>query len=135
MSSEIRIRQAKERAEEYVAYLATMPDKELEKKLDIIHKQSVIAEKEKNTSSLELLEIWRNQIIQARILKIENNIPDTPRAIDIALAEMEAQKEKSEQRQEILNEARTTVIANEVKQSQEEEEKNSPDKPEQLSLF
>lgn len=134
MSNEIRIRLALERAEEYIAYLATMADKELAKKLDIIHLQSVIAEKEKNTPSLELLEIWRSQIIQARILKIENNIPDTPRAIDIALAEMEAQEEKSEQRQEILNEARATAIEEEAEQSKEQEKGNS-DKPEQLSLF
>ena len=134
MSTEIRIRQALERAEEYVEYLATMPDKELSKKLDIIHMQSVIAEKEKNTSSIKLLEIWRSQVIAARIYKIENNIPDTPRAIDLALAEMEAQEEKGEQRQEILNETRTTTISEDVTPYPQKEKEN-PDKPEQLSLF
>ena len=134
MSTEIRIRQALERAEEYVSYLATMPNKELSKKLDIIHMQSVIAEKEKNTSSLKLLEVWRSQVIAARIYKIENNIPDVPKAIDLALADMEAQEEKAEQRQEILNETRTTIVSEDVTPSPEKEKEN-PDKPEQLSLF
>ena len=134
MSTEIRIRQALERAEEYVAYLATMPDKELSKKLDIIHQQSVIAEKEKNTSSLKLLEVWRSQVIAARIHKIENNIPDVPKAIDLALADMEAQEEKAEQRQEILNETRTTIVAEEETPYEEKEKRNS-DNSEQLSLF
>ena len=134
MSTEIRIRQALERAEEYVTYLATMPDKELAKKLDIIHQQSVIAEKEKNTSSLKLLEVWRSQVIEARILKIENNIPDTPSAIELALADMEAHEEKAEQRQEILNETRPTIVSEDVIPYPEKEKEN-PDKPEQLSLF
>ncbi len=134
MSTEIRIRQALERAEEYVEYLATMPDKELSKKLDIIHMQSVIAEKEKNASSIKLLEIWRSQVIAARIYKIENNIPDVPKAIDLAIAEMEAQEEKSEQRQEILNETRTTIVSEDITPYPENKKEN-PDKPEQLSLF
>lgn len=140
MSIEIRIRQALERAEEYIAHMATFSDKKLAKHLDIIHKQSVIAEKEKMISSLELLEVWRSQVIQARIYKAENNIADVPSDMELAIANMESFEEKVEQRQKILNESRTAVIANEVKHSQEEtkyqeEEKNSPDKPEQLSLF
>ena len=136
MSTEIRIRQALERAEEYVAYLATMPDKELAKKLDIVHQQSVIAEKEKNTPSLELLEIWRSQIIKARIHKIENNIPDTPSAMELALADMEAHEEKAERRKEILNETKPTIVAEEeINYPEKEKGKENPDKPEQLSLF
>ena len=93
MSSEIRIRQALEHAEEYVACLATMPDKELVKKLDLIHQQSVIAEKEKKTSSLNLLEIWRSQVIAARIYKVENSIPDIPKPIDLAIVAMGREEE------------------------------------------
>lgn len=58
--------------------LAALPDKELIKKLDLVHIQSEIAEQTKNTGSLELLEVWRAQIIEARMLKAENNIPDAP---------------------------------------------------------
>ncbi|MBI4946190.1 MAG: hypothetical protein HY840_07290 [Bacteroidetes bacterium] len=153
MSTEIQIRQALEHAEEYIAQMTTFSDKKLEKHLDIIHKQSVIAEKEKMTSSLELLRIWRSQVIEARIRKAINNIADVPSEMELAIADMEFFEEKVEQRQEILKEASSTVIANEVKQSQEEEEtksqeklseaksrqlsgeKTSTDKPEQLSLF
>ena len=134
MSTEIQIRQALEREEEYIARMATFPDKKLAKHLDIIHKQSVIAEKEKLTSCIQLLEIWRGQVIQARIYKAENNIPDVPTDMELAIADMESFEEKVEQRQEILKEARTKVTETEEEKSQEEE-KNSPDKPEQLSLF
>lgn len=134
MSTEIQIRQALERAGEYIAHMATFSDKKLAKHLDIIHKQSVIAEKEKMTSSLELLEIWRGQVIQARILKAENNIADVPTDMELAIADMESFEEKSEQRQEILNEARSTVNEEEADQSQEKEKGNS-DNSEQLSLF
>ena len=51
------------------AYIATMPDKELAKKLDLVHIQMEIAEQTKNTASLELLEIWHHQIIETRIFK------------------------------------------------------------------
>jgi hypothetical protein len=134
MSTEIQIRQALERAEEYIARLATFSDKKLEKHLDIIHKQSVIAEKEKMTSAIQLLEIWRSQVIQARILKAENNIPDVPSDMELAIADMESFEEKVEQRKEILKEASSTIIEGEAEQPQEKE-KDSPDTPEQLSLF
>ena len=54
--------------------------------------------------------------------------------MELDIADMESFEEKAEQRQEILNEASSTVIEEEAEQHQEKE-KNSPDKPEQLSLF
>ncbi len=69
--------------------LAALPDKELAIKLDLLHIQSEIAYKTKNTGSLELLEIWRTQIIDARIYKMENNIPDAPNEIEEAIADIE----------------------------------------------
>ena len=134
MSKEIQIKEAIKNEEANIAYLATMPDIELSEKLDVIHLQSVIAEKKGLTKSIELLEIWRAQIIQARIYKAENNIPDTPSEIGLALAEMEAQEEIAEQRQEILNETTPTTVAEE-EVSYPEKESKGPDKPEQLSLF
>ncbi|TAL58221.1 MAG: hypothetical protein EPN85_12055 [Bacteroidetes bacterium] len=134
MSKEIQKREALENEEANIAHLATMSDSALAEKLDTIHLQSEIAVKKKLTSSIELLEIWRSQVIQARIYKAENNIADVPSEIDLAIAEMEAQEEKSEQCQEILNETRSAVIEEEAEQPQEKE-RNSPDKPEQLSLF
>ncbi len=63
-----------------------------------------IAEQKKNTDGLRLLEIWCNQIIDARIHKAENNIPDTPNEIDLVIADIETQIAKAEERQEILRE-------------------------------
>jgi hypothetical protein len=134
MSKEIQIKEAIDNEEANIAYLATLPDSELSEKLDVIHLQSVIAEKKRLTKSIELLEIWRAQIIQARIYKAENNIPDTPSEIDLALAEMEAQEEINEQRQEILNETPPTIVA-EAEVPYPEKEDKGPDKPEQLTLF
>lgn len=58
----------------------------------------------KNTESLELLEIWRSQVIAARIYKAENNIPDAPSEIELAIADIETTLAKAEAREEMLNE-------------------------------
>lgn len=89
MSITIRIKDCIDNYEKYVAMLAALPDKELAIKLDLLHIQSEIAYKTKNTGSLELLEIWRTQIIDARIYKMENNIPDAPNEIEEAIADIE----------------------------------------------
>ncbi|MFN7792053.1 MAG: hypothetical protein ACK5NM_05835, partial [Cyclobacteriaceae bacterium] len=82
MSLAIRIRDCIDNHERYVAMMATLPDRELAKKLELVHIQSEIAEKTRNTASLELLEVWHNQIIEARIYKAENEIPDAPKEIE-----------------------------------------------------
>ena len=130
MSIAIRIKDCIDNYDKYVEILATKSDKELAKRLNLVHIQMELADKAKNTGSLELLEIWRKQIIEARIYKAENNIADVPSEIELAIADMETFTAKAEERQEILNEASSAITANE-----EKEEKNSPDKPEQLSLF
>lgn len=88
----------------YIAQLTTQPDKELEKKLDLIHLQGEIAIQKKNEESIELLEIWRAQIIKARILNAENNIPDAPNKIELAIADIETTVAKTEERKEIVEE-------------------------------
>ena len=40
--------------------------------------QAKIAYEKKIESSPELLEIWWRQVVEARIYKAENNIPDAP---------------------------------------------------------
>lgn len=102
--SNSRIKLALENWEDYVSRLSTMPDKELEKKLDLIHLQSEIAIQKKNEESIELLEIWRAQVIEARILKAENNIPDAPNEIELAIADIETTVAKGEERKEIIEE-------------------------------
>ena len=130
MSKEIQIREALESAEENVAYLATLSDNALAEKLDTVHLQMQLAEEQKNSAAIELLEIWRRQIIEARIYKAENNIPDSPGEIELAIAEIETITEAAEERKEIFTEASQPSAA-----SEEEPEQQTPDNPEQLSLF
>ena len=128
MSIPIRIKDCIDNYEKYVAIMATLPDKELAIKLDLVHIQSEIAYKTKNTGSLELLEVWRTQIIDARIYKAENEIPDAPNEIELAIADIETYVSKSEERQEILNDFSDTVKQFRLKIQKEEDDS-------QLSLF
>ena len=128
MSISIRIKDCIDNHEKYVAIMATLPDKELAKKLDLVHIQSELAEKTKNTGSLELLEVWHQQIIEARIYKAENEISDAPNEIELAIADIETVVSKTEERQEIMND-----FSSPVKQSSSEVQQRDNDI--QLSLF
>jgi len=129
MSIAIRIKDCIDNHEKYVALMATLPDKELAKKLELVHIQSEIAEKTKNTGSLELLEVWHHQIIEARIYKAENEIPDAPNEIELAISEIETFVTKTGERQEIMND-----FSNLVKQSRPKAQQQQ-DNDSQLSLF
>lgn len=87
MKVDFRIQKALLNADENIAILATMPDKKLSEKLDAIHLQSEIAVQKRMDSSIELLEIWRSQVIEARIYKAENNIADSPSEIEVVIKE------------------------------------------------
>ncbi len=129
MSNDPRIRQALNNWDAYVAQLATMPDKKLVEKLEVINMQAVIAQKKNIASSAELLEIWWRQVVEARTYKAENNIPDAPNEIELAIADIETFVAKSEERQEILNE-----FAQSVRQSRSKIQQQQ-DNDSQLSLF
>ena len=129
MSNDPRIRQAIENWDAYVALMATMPDKKLVEKLDIINMQAVIAEKKKMVSSSELLEIWWRQVVEARIYKAENNIPDAPNEIELAIADIETYVAKPEEPQETMND-----FSNPVKQSRSKAQ-NQQENDNQFSLF
>lgn len=103
MSNDPRIRQALENWDAYVAQLATMPDKKLVEKLEVINMQAVIAEEKNIVSSSELLEIWWRQVVEARTYKCENNIPDAPNEIELAIADIETYIAKSEKCHKTLN--------------------------------
>ena len=107
MSKELRLKVAVDNAEENILYLAGLPDKELSKRLDIIHIQSELAMQTKNFDSLELLKVWRIQVIEARIYKAENEIPDTPNEIELAIADIETVFAKTEERQIIIESTQT----------------------------
>jgi len=105
MSKNVRIQIALDNWDDYVAILAAMPDKKLADKLETIYLQSEIAVQKRITESVELLEVWRAQVIEARILKAENNIPDAPNEIELAIADIETMVIKAEERKEIIKDA------------------------------
>mgnify|MGYP001566397874 CR=1 FL=1 len=129
MSNDPRIRLALENWDAYVAQLATMPDKKLVEKLEVINMQAVIAHEKNIISSAELLEIWWLQVVEARIYKAENNIPNAPNEIELTIADIETFVAKSEQRQEALNEFTQPVQQSRPKARQQQ------DNDSQLSLF
>ena len=128
MNISVRIKDCIDNHEKYVAIMAALPDKELAKKLDLVHIQMKLAEQKKNTGSLELLEIWHHQIIEARIYKTENKIPDAPNEIELAIADIETFISKSEERQEVLSDL-IIPVKKSVSQKEQREDDN------QLSLF
>ncbi|MCC7050694.1 MAG: hypothetical protein IT239_02805 [Bacteroidia bacterium] len=128
MSIAIRIQKALENWDAYVAQLATMPDKKLIEKLEVINMQAVIVQEKNITFSSELLEIWWRQVVEARTYKAENNIPDAPNEIEIAIAGIETFVAKSEERQEALNDFKQPVQQSRSKVQQQ-------DNDSQLSLF
>lgn len=115
MSKDVRIQLALDNWDAYVAQLATMPDKVLSKKLDVINMQAVIAHEKKITSSIELLEIWWRQVVEARIYKEENNIPDAPNEIELAIADIETTVAKAEERKEIIEDVFSSAKSHRTK--------------------
>ena len=128
MSISLRIKDCIDNHEKYVAIMASLPDKELAKKLNLVHIQMKFAEQKKNTGSLELLEIWHHQIIEARIYKAENKIQDAPNAIELAIADIETVVSKIEDRSEILT-VREVPVEKTIQQREHKEDDN------QFSLF
>jgi hypothetical protein len=102
MNKTARMQDCIDNHEAYVRALATLPDKKLAEKLDTMHLQMAIAEQKKDTGTLELLEIWRAQTIEARTHKAENNIADAPNEIELATANIETFVAETEKRQEVL---------------------------------
>jgi hypothetical protein len=126
MSKDPRIQLALDNWDEYVNTLTKLSDKELVKKLYLIDIQAQIAFKNANETSAQLLELWWKQTVEARILKTENNIPDAPNEIGIAIADIEPVVAKAEEREEILNESTLQKIY---------KPKIKEDNSDQMSLF
>jgi hypothetical protein len=129
MSKELQLREALENAEANIAYLATLPDSTLAEKLDTIHLQTSLAEQKKNTPASELLEMWRSQVIQARIHKAENGIPDAPGEIESAIADIETKIAITEEREQALEELAQPVQPQVPKKQQQQDNQS------QLKLF
>jgi hypothetical protein len=126
MTKATRIQDCLDHHEEYVLALAAMPDRRLREKLDTIHLQMALAEQQRNTAAIELLEVWRAQAIEARTYKAENNIADAPDEIAGAIADIQTYPapeagEMPAVKDEPARQARKPISAN--------------DKNEQLSFF
>lgn len=128
-ATEQKIKEAQEKSNEWIEYLATKSDKELEKRLRINHQQYAIAQKENQEDTCELLNIMERIIIEARIYKAENNITDIATEIDLAIADLETVVIKAEEQEELLEETNSSPLINTRRQQVKEEDEN------QLSLF
>lgn len=99
----LRIDEAKSHETSNISFLSSLSDYRLEKKLAIIREQMIIAEKNKQGEAIELLKIWERQVIEARVLKHEQQpVQAEMTEIERELAEIEAQEEKVEKRTKIL---------------------------------
>jgi uncharacterized protein Yka (UPF0111/DUF47 family) len=104
MSKAERIQLANQNAEANIELMATWPHKKLSERLELVNIQSVIAEGKRDEASMELLEVWRSQLIEAHIHKYENNIPDAVNEIQEAIADIETVGAQKEERKEIIEE-------------------------------
>ncbi len=127
------IKQAEEKGQEWVEFLATYPDKRLVKRLAIIRKQLRMAAENKDEKGYELMLQWEHITICARMHKEEFNIPDSlieqENKNQLLETEQETSNSLSEKRQEII-----TEILNE-KQLPQKKQKLETDNDNQLSLF
>ena len=119
---------------------ASEPDKKLVRRLNIIHLQSVICEKENDILMSEFFEIMRQIIIEARLYKWDNNIPDELNDMEKALAEMELMEKKEKARTKALKktEEKAATSPEKVTKPQNIQKENEPPErnaDEQLSLF
>ena len=111
---------------------AAEPEQKLADRLQVIYLQSVICEQDKDVLTGEFLEIMRRIIIEARLYKWDNNIPDELDEMQEALAQMELAQEKYEHRKKMLAKLSKPVTANKLESTQEEPK---VDKNVQLGLF
>ena len=127
--TEHKIQLAQENHDKWVKLYASESHEKLKKRLRVNHLQFAQAEKLGDEKAGELLNIMERIIIEARIYKEENNIPDKLSEIEREIADIETIVSKGEKRQEILNE-----FSNPVKQSRPKVQQQQ-DNDSQLSLF
>jgi hypothetical protein len=108
-----QISHALENQEELIKVFAAEPEKKLAGRLHIIHLQSIICENEKDEETAEFLSIMRRIIIEARLYKWDNNIPDE---VDETLVEIELAQEKHEHRKKLLAKLKKAIVPHEPEQ-------------------
>lgn len=100
---DIQIKEAKEKAEEWIVFLATYSDKRLEKKLRINRTQQVHASEQENEKAFELLRIMEEIIILARIYKEENEVTDTLDELKENVKDVESYVSLEKNRQKVFS--------------------------------
>lgn len=95
---------------ENVSVLAHLSNARLEYKLIMLKKQAATAYRFNQQDALEILALWEEQILQAKVLKQQLDIPDNETSdVDMELPELAA-FEMIEKRQEML---RSKLLKNE----------------------
>ena len=124
--TEIKIQEALQNANKWIAFLATRPDADLVRRLDTNGFQYEIAYKNNDEKLCEFMEIMRRILIEARIYKDEHQIPDEISEISLAVSKMEHITVQEEERQEVLQSFRSQRIS---------KPKIQEDNSNQISLF
>lgn len=102
MSKATQLQEALDHAEANVQHMATWSERQLAERLELVHIQSQLAEEKKDTAALQLLEVWRSQLIAARLFKTEHGIADVPSEIKQAVAEIEIARMQTDERHKSL---------------------------------
>ena len=97
-----KIQEAIANTNQWIAFLATKPDKDLELRLGINQLQFAEAFKNKQEDVCELLELMRRIIIEARIYKDEHNIADISNEIELAITENKREAKQYAERYKVI---------------------------------
>src|SRR5688500_12391375 len=92
---------------ENIAFLAYFPEQKLDKKLLRLKQQLDVAGKNKMSEAVELLKLWEQQVLDAKVLKEELHIEDNPALeLNMFLPEIDAfemiEKRQSQLRKKLL---------------------------------
>lgn len=120
-----------EHEDEWMEYLLTLKDKQLEKKLNIVDIQLKMALEQKKFVEVDLLYLFKQLIIQARVRKNEIECETGIYEQD----EEEKPKAKRKPKQEKQAEAQAEQIQESEIVEEEAEEQEEPTPLKQLSLF
>jgi len=100
--TDIKIQEALQNANEWIAHLATRPDAELVRRLDTNAFQYEIAYKNNDAKLCEFMDVMHRILVEARIYKDEHQIPDEISEITLEVSQMEHVIAQEEVRQEVL---------------------------------
>lgn len=107
-----KIQEAIANTNQWIVYLATKSDKDLERRLGINQLQFAEACKNKQHDVCELLELMRRLIIEARIYKDEHEIADIQNEIELAIAENKREAKHYAERYKVI-ESKPTITEDE----------------------